>query len=643
VTIERALIAQSRSHIIASKAQAMIGEEVGKGCRPEISQYPVSLEPPFQPVWSLKENPEYPEHRIEKNPLSEKEIIRLRIWLSPEQDFDWNQSELFVKQLQPASFRIGFEVAGNNQAIVAAFFCHPHDLPIITSAFQGEFTSCELTPMKKAILSSLPRERLEDILFRDYFPPPPYSHLLTRPPELHASPLIPLITAMSNIKAPALGVYQALLQPVLPEHNWHKKTQILLDLEFAIKLIDGFHSPQRYAQQSPSGDLRQMAWGVENKAHNDKPFYAMALRVAIIGAGEEGDNTLAALSTFTSLFQHGGRPLSYLTEKDYQGILSPKEIRDMFTLGLTYRPGFLVNSWELTGPVHIPPIGVFEERAIPLEGLETLPVRNAELLTGTWIGTCNYAGESQCVCIPAGIRKRHTHLLGKTGVGKSTTQEHMILGDIEQGNGVAVLDPHGDLIERLLFLIPEKQVEKTIYLNPGDPDYVPLYNPLKPITGQDIGRTADDIVQAIKSFVSSGGWGDRLEHLLRNIIFSLFHMQNSTFLDISNLLRNKSEESKIMRREILKVVENENVRQFWLHDYEKYGKDDLGPPKNKLSKLLVSGTVSLMLSQPECRFNFQEIMDQGMILLINLSNMGSKVREVLGCFPSLHAPPHRPG
>ena len=152
------------------------------------------------------------------------------------------------------------------------------------------------------------------------------------------------------------------------------------------------------------------------------------------------------------------------------------------------------------------------------------------------------------------------------------------------------------------------------------------------IPGQDIGRTTDDIVRAIQSFVTSGGWGDRLEHLLRHIIFSLIHLRNSTFLDISDLLRNKSEENKILLREILEVVSNESARQFWLHDYANYGKDDLGPPKNKLSKLLVSGTVSLMLSQPESRFNFRRIMDEGMILLVNLSTVGSMVRGILGCF-----------
>ena len=181
-------------------------------------------------------------------------------------------------------------------------------------------------------------------------------------------------------------------------------------------------------------------------------------------------------------------------------------------------------------------------------------------------------------------------------MGKSTTEEHMILDDIEKGDGVAVLDPHGDMVERLLCLIPEKHVERVIYFNPADPDWVPLWNPLDRIPGQEIGRTANDLVTAIKSFVESGGWGDRLENILRNMIFGLLHLPGGTFLDISNLLHNKSQPNEIVVREILKVIDNQTARQFWEQDYKGYGKNELSPPINKLSKLLISGSISLMLS-----------------------------------------------
>jgi len=296
-----------------------------------------------------------------------------------------------------------------------------------------------------------------------------------------------------------------------------------------------------------------------------------------------------------------------------------------------------VNSFELTGPVHVPQLTNDDNCRIPLDKLETLPVRNSTFSSGTFIGVCSYAGEIQKLCIPPIKRADHNHIIGKPGKGKSTLLQHMILSDISDGHGVVVIDPHGDLIEDIIRLIPEKHVAKVIYFDPGDPDWVPLWNPMKPATNdQGISRTASDIVHTIKSFISGTGWGDRLEHILRNITFSLMHLPNSTFLDISNMLRNDSDESAAICKEILKVLENETARQFWMHDYKKYKKDDLGAPRNKLSKLLVADTVSQMLSQPESRINFRKIMDEGMIFLANLSTIDTMLKEVLGSFILSH-------
>ena len=249
---------------------------------------------------------------------------------------------------------------------------------------------------------------------------------------------------------------------------------------------------------------------------------------------------------------------------------------------------------------------------------------------GTRIGTCFYAAQEIPVCIPWSIRCRHTHLIGRSGAGKSTTLECMILDDIQRNSGVAVLDPHGDLIERLLCLVPKESVDRVLYFDPGDLEWAPLWNPLTRSPFQDVARTADDLVGAIKNVVS--GWGDRLEHLLRHAMFALLQLPNSTLLDVSNLLQHKSEQSTFLRERILQTITNETARRFWLYDFDRYRPDDFGSPKHKLSKLLVSGTVSMMLSQPENRLNFRQIMDEGQIFLANLSTIGSEVREILGSF-----------
>ena len=375
-----------------------------------------------------------------------------------------------------------------------------------------------------------------------------------------------------------------------------------------------------------------MAQEVESKAHNDKPFFVAALRTAVVGASDNGGEYLDSISTFTGLFQHGGRPLNFVSDVEYKRVLTPEQMRDLFVWGRCHRDGFLVNTLELTSLVHLPPIGIFEHRQVPLDQLEILTVRNPEFETGTWIGSCHYAGETIRVHIPDRQRMNHLHLLGRTGSGKSTTLEHIIMHDINQNHGVAVLDPHGDLVEKILRMIPEEHVDRTIYLNPGDPDWVPLWNPLEKIPGQDAGRTANNIVKAIESFVASGGWGDRIDNILRNLVYALIKLPGSTFLDIGCLLRNKSRQNDLIIREIKNVLENQTAVYFWENEYKRYGATELSPPINKIGKLLLSDTVSLMFSQPENRLKLREIMDEGKVLLINLANLDSNIKQVLGCF-----------
>ena len=632
MTLEQALVAQAGPYMLAAKARALIEAEVGKGCNASILPNPVALEPVFNPItvpkdiMALKDRPSW----VYESPPAKQNQVRYQVWISPDQPFDWNCFELFLKQLSLVSHRVGLEITGNQEKIVIALLCHRDDVPVVVTSFLGKLKLCRLSALKGGLTFDVGPHAWKDISFCDYFPPPPYSHLLTRPSELYTSPYECLVTAMANIPLPAVGIYQALFQPVSPTNNWHRNIEILMDLEYIVKLVGNIGHTQRYSQQAPSGDLRQMAGQVETKAHNDKPFFSAALRIAIVGAADERQNYLQSLAVFSGLFQHSGRPLNFITEADYASVLSPQQIHQMFSQGLTYRPGFLVNSAELAGLVHFPSTSIVEQLGTSIDTMETLAVANDNLSEGSPIGVCSIAGQDQLVCIPPPIRMRHTHLIGRPGMGKSTVEEHMILDDISNGHGVAVLDPHGDLVERLLALIPEEYVEKTMYFDPGDLDWVPIWNPMQKIPGQDIGRMADNLVGVLKSFVT--GWGDRMEHILRHSIFALLHLSGSTLLDIADILRRSSKESEINRKLILEVIQNEEARRFWQHDFTRYRSDEVGPPKHKLSKLLVSGTVSLMLSQPNSSFNFRRIMDEGMIFLANLSKLGTEVREILGGF-----------
>ncbi len=365
--IESALIARARPQILAARLREVIQPEIQKGCDPAIATVPVALEPRFSPLWMSLANSSRSDVSdwVPEAPISSDQWVNLRVWISTEHSLDWNQSELFIKLLQGLTYRCAFQISGNRRGVILAFRVHQQDVAFFKAVFKGAYGGCELARQAQISSCTSSGVRSMGIQFRDFYPPPPYSHLLTRPPELQKSPLQPLITTLADMEPSNVGVYQLVFQPVFTEHNWHQNVQILLDIEYNVKLNHGMAPGSSYTHQSPSGDLKQMAWEVENKAHNDKPFFSVALRVGVVGAGEGADTVLDGLSAFVALFQHGGRPLAYLTEQDYTSVIGHESLGKLFEELRSHRPGFLTNSQELTGLVHLPPAAGIDENELP--------------------------------------------------------------------------------------------------------------------------------------------------------------------------------------------------------------------------------------------------------------------------------------
>jgi hypothetical protein len=622
--------------MLNSRVEGFLHRETRKGCDPQLFAFPLALEPEFFPIAWHDDHPRNELSspvRTSDTPPHDAALSRLQVWLSPDEESTWLKSELFLKQLSLVGNRIGFEIIGNRDRIHIGFLVHRDDLQLLGTSYRGTFERCELTEaIQFDAFNSFAHPR-QDIHFLDVYPPPPYSHLLTRPDEFRVSPFQSFLAALMEITPPDTGFYQALFQPAHPEHNWHRNVEALLDMEYMHKLITS-QIPQRYFQQAPSGDLRQMARDVETKSHNDKPFYFLACRIGVI-ATQDPQDLLRSLSVFFNLFQHGGRPMKYLSDVEYRLHLSNDDLWKMFRLGLTYRPGFLVNSAELSGPVHLPPADILGFRAPRISQIETLPVSDTGIQEGTPVGTYNYLGEEYKVCIPMDLKSRSNHIIGRPGMAKSTTMAHMILDDIARGIGVAVIDPHGDLIEDLLIRIPREHIERTIYFDLTIPDHVPIWNPLHRSQGQDISRTTEDIIAAFKT-VFQQGWGDRMEHLFRHGLYALAHIPGGTLQDLSVLLFKRDKKSKLQEEPllelILQVLDNDTAKRFWLHHVRNYSSEAFDPPKHRLDKILLSGKTALMLSQPNNRIDLRRIMDSGGILLVKLSLIGREVMEILGCF-----------
>jgi len=620
-------------HAEARKVADLVAREVMKGCSPDLSHCPLRLEPPHEAVFSPYPTPllTLTDSTVEQLADQESRVRRFRVWIPPDYGLSWTRSERFLKELAAVSERVGFEVIGNCEGVTICLTCHPRDVCTIGAAFQ-EFTRCTLSALPVDPIADFGTDEMWGACqFLDYYPPPPYSHLLTQPGELVCSPYEGFIACLGRLPSYVKGFCQVLFQPVCPEHDWHRNIERLLDIEFRSRLLENTSTPDRFLQQAPSACLPDMAADVQTKAHQDKPFFACALRTGLLPVS--GDAPLRALSSFTGLLQHGTRPLKCLVRSDYGFLRSGRDVQAMFAVGHTYRHGFLLNSRELASLVHVVSPRAWEKTGITMATLETLPAARPELLDaakGTPVGICVCGDDEQTVCLPEAVRACHTHVIGKTGMGKSTTLEWMILDDIAKGHGVAVLDPHGDMVQRLLCLVPEEHASRVIYLNPGDPDWVPLWNPLVRHPGQDIAVTADCLVGVFKHIVD--GWGDRLERLLREAIFGAMHLPDPTLLDVAEMLRKGTVEGDRLRKRVMSLIQNTETQRFWSSDFGKYTKADLFPPQHKIGKLLSGGTVGDMMAQPESRLDLPRIMDDSSVLLCDLSALGSETRDLLGSF-----------
>jgi type IV secretory pathway TraG/TraD family ATPase VirD4 len=235
----------------------------------------------------------------------------------------------------------------------------------------------------------------------------------------------------------------------------------------------------------------------------------------------------------------------------------------------------------------------------------------------TFFAVTNYRDIRKRFGIKEKNRRGHIYIVGKTGTGKSTLIENMVISDVNDGHGLALIDPHGDLTEAVLDFVPKKRIKDIIYFNPGDIDYPIAFNPLESPHPDQHHLIASGLISVFKK-IWSEFWGPRLEHILRNSILTLLERPNSTILDIPKLLTDKD-----FRGEIIVKVKNQQVREFWFSEFEKYSAylktEAVSPILNKMGQFLTSFPLRNIVGQKENTFDLRKVMDEGKILIVNLA------------------------
>jgi len=248
----------------------------------------------------------------------------------------------------------------------------------------------------------------------------------------------------------------------------------------------------------------------------------------------------------------------------------------------------------------------------------------------TFFAETNYRGQKQRFGIKKDDRRRHIYIIGKTGMGKTTMLEHMVYSDIASGNGIALVDPHGDFAEKMLDYIPSSRVNDVIYFNPADIDWPIAFNVMEKVDSKNRHLVASGLIGVFKK-IWADSWGPRLEYVLRNAILALLEYPGSTLLGVPRMLVDKP-----YRQKVVKKITDPVVRSFWVDEFsrypDKFQAEAIAPIQNKIGQFLSSSLVRNIVSQTKSLIDLREVMDKKKILIINLAKgrIGEDYSALLG-------------
>ena len=298
----------------------------------------------------------------------------------------------------------------------------------------------------------------------------------------------------------------------------------------------------------------------------------------------------------------------------------------------THGTSFILNAKEVATLYHFPNadevphiVHVLARKSDPPQDLPKMGEKDVSAF-----GLTNYHNNF----VPFGIRRtdrrRHLYTVGKSGAGKSKLLELLINEDLKNGEGIAVLDPHGDLVDAIMRYIPENRIDDVILVDPGDTEFPIAFNPLQKVDDAFKMQVTLGFLQIFKKLFGSN-WSDRLEHVLRYTTLALLDSPNTTVLSILKMLTDKNYRQKIVAR-----IEDSVVKNFWVSEFaawsEKFDAEAITPLLNKVGQFVATNMIRNMVGQPITKFDIREIMDKKKILLMKVSKglLGEENSSLIG-------------
>ena len=364
--------------------------------------------------------------------------------------------------------------------------------------------------------------------------------------------------------------------------------------------------------------------------------YQVKIRLAYVGSNEMNAklNMQALVGTFKQFNS------TNLNGFKMTGATFDKTALDAYKMRQFTDDGFILNISELASVYHLPHTNVETPNIVWASSKTAEPPAKLPMLTGdpsfdeniSAFGLTDFRGIKHQFGMYRRDRSRHVYIIGQTGSGKSGLLTLFALSDIYHNQGYCIIDPHGDLATDNLKFIPESRIKDVVYFNPADTQYPMAFNPLEIDDPARKPNISSEVIGVLKRMFGDS-WGPRLEHILRYTLLALLDRPEATLLDISRMLTDKE-----FRKETLDYCQDVTVLQFWKHEFgswsEKQVTESVAPVLNKVGAFTANPIIRNIIGQPKSSFNIRKIMDEGKILVVNLSKglIGEDNAGILGAF-----------
>lgn len=611
----------------------LIPNERGRGW--QIFDYPVELEPPFENssenrttskavddarlpgilerFFSRQSLPQAEESRIvapEENQHFPERIIQpvpvsvFRLFLPPELKTVFDQTAQMFAHLAHSASWIGFEIIATKEEIAFQISCPETDAQSVLSLLSSHVPTVEFRRFEDLLAKKVKPNSENNSLAVDFglgrhwfFPLPAHK-------SFPADSLLPLFAAFENLKEGEIACLQVIFGRT--RQAWRKTVLRALCDQNGKCRIPEFQEQFSLIKEKLSS-----------------PPLAAIVRLLVQSASAERSLQIARSTGafFRQFSSAGGNELIPLKNN---GSIDENHLQS-FLNRTSCRTGMLLTAGELAAIVHLPSDSVKSAKLLRDKNL-TKAAPDFALKGDLILGENVHTGEIKTISLGTNLRTKHMHLVGASGSGKSTLLSNMMIQDLDQGNGFACFDPHGDLIDAVLERIPESRLNDVVLFDPADEDYPIGFNILSAHSELEKTLLASDLVSIFRRFSTS--WGDVMNSILANAVLAfLENERGGNLLDLKRFLIDKN-----FREDFLTTVKDDEIRYYWLTEFPQMKGKPFAPLLTRLDTFLRSKLIRHIVSAKENKLDFRRMMDERKVLLVRLSlgSIGEENAYLLG-------------